>query len=107
MPIDTSLDEDAQKQLKAFLTAQVKKPMSQLTLLEARLVKSENIVTKYRSEADKNRRAELVEKLKPQLLEKIKNSSVTDAIRELEETVAACEEDIMPFARGCRKPPSE
>lgn len=74
--------------------------------MEARLVRAENLITKYRGEAAKRRQAVLIEELKPVLLEKIKNND-GEAVQEFEELVITAERSVLPFARGCKAPPSE
>jgi len=106
MPIDESLDAEVKKALTTFLVAKVKKPILTLSQFQSRLTRVEQLVAKYMGDVKKNKLAELVAELKPQLLEKVKNTT-GDAIQVFEDLVKAAETDIQPFARGCKRPASE
>jgi hypothetical protein len=105
-PVDSKLDADVQTKLKAVLAVEVKAATQQLAKLEDRLKRADSVVQKYRDEVKKSEREKLVAELKPALLEKVKNSS-GEAIDSLELLVKDCEADIVPFYRGCKRPPSE
>jgi hypothetical protein len=105
-PIDESLDEEVQKELKKYLAGEAKAPLAKLTAIDARIKKVELYLTNFKAKGRRIKVAEQVAELKDALLEKA-TAAGSDAVKELEQSVATAEEKVAPFARGCKAPPSE
>jgi len=84
----------------------VKKPLDTLARFDARLTRVEKLIATYRGNLKKNQQAELLNQLKPELMEKVKSGS-GESVQILEDLVKAAELDVEPFYRGCKAPVSE
>merc|ERR1711871_1816485 len=106
IPLDENLEEKVKQALRSWMTSKVTPTRSKLRICEGRISRIDIVLAKFRGEAEKNKRAELIAELKPSLLEKVKAGG-GESINEFEATVKAAENDVLPFYRGCTKPRSE